>query len=43
VLTQSEPQLFNRQQVSIGMSDGINIEIKDGLTEGQKVRGNQTE
>jgi HlyD family secretion protein len=43
VLTQNEPQLFNRQQVSIGMSDGINIEIKDGLTEGQKVRGNQTE
>ena len=43
VLTQIEPQLFNRQQVSIGMSDGINIEIKDGLTEGQKVRGNQTE
>ena len=43
VLTQSEPQLFNRQQVSIGMSDGINIEIKDGLAEGQKVRGNQTE
>jgi HlyD family secretion protein len=43
VLTQNEPQLFNRQQVSIGMSDGINIEIKDGLAEGQKVRGNQTE
>ena len=43
VLTQIEPQLFNRQQVSIGMSDGINIEIKDGLAEGQKVRGNQTE
>ena len=43
VLTQIEPQLFNRQQISIGMSDGINIEIKDGLAEGQKVRGNQTE
>ena len=32
---------FNRTQVATGVSDGINIEIKDGLKEGDIVRGNQ--
>ena len=42
ILTDSVPeQKFHRQPVSIGMSDGIRIEIKQGLTEGQKVRGAQ--
>ena len=42
LLTDSVPeQKFTRQQVSTGMSDGIHIEIKSGLTNGQKVRGNE--
>lgn len=42
LLTDSEPQqVFNRQQISIGMSDGIRIEVKEGLKAGQKVRGNE--
>lgn len=42
VLTDSVPeQKFNRQPVTIGMSDGIRIEIKQGLKEGVKVRGNE--
>ena len=41
LLTQSEPQQFTRQQVTVGMSDGIQIEIKHGLKEGEKVRGNE--
>ena len=42
VLTQSAPQQFTRQQVTVGMSDGINIEVKTGLEEGKQVRGNET-
>lgn len=42
ILTDSVPeQRFSRTQVITGISDGMNIEIKDGLTEGQKVRGNE--
>ena len=42
LLTDSMPeQKFHRQAVTTGMSDGIRIEIKQGLTEGQKVRGAQ--
>ncbi len=41
LLTQSEPQQFTRQQVTVGMSDGIQIEIKNGLKAGEKVRGNE--
>ena len=42
VLTQSAPQQFTRQQVTVGVSDGINIEVKTGLEEGKQVRGNET-
>ncbi len=41
LLTQNEPQQFTRQQVTVGMSDGIQIEIKNGLKAGEKVRGNE--
>ncbi|MGI6074593.1 MAG: efflux RND transporter periplasmic adaptor subunit [Fermentimonas sp.] len=34
-----EPQEFERKQVEIGLSDGINIEIKEGLKENDKIRG----
>jgi HlyD family secretion protein len=42
LMTDSVPQQqFVRKLVKTGMSDGINIEIKNGLTPGQKVRGNE--
>ena len=37
----SEPKQYVRQPVVTGLSDGVNIEIKEGLTTGQKVRGPQ--
>lgn len=40
VLTDSVPQQqFHRQQVNVGMSDGINIEVKSGLKGKEIVRG----
>ncbi len=40
VMTDSVPQQqFNRVPVTIGMSDGINIEVKDGINATDKVRG----
>ena len=40
IVKQEKPeQLFERRQVQVGLSDGINIEIKEGLTEQDKVRG----
>ena len=35
------PQEFNKKHVKVGLSDGIKIEIVDGLQENDKVRGNQ--
>lgn len=37
----SEPKQYVRQSVVTGLSDGVNIEIKQGLTADQKVRGPQ--
>lgn len=34
-------QEFYKQSVVTGLSDGINVEIKRGLTEGQKIRGHE--
>ena len=40
VLTDSVPsQKFSRRAVITGMSDGIQIEIKNGLNVNEKVRG----
>ena len=39
VYRQNADGSFERVKVSTGMSDGINIEIKDGLKQGDKVRG----
>jgi HlyD family secretion protein len=35
------PQVFEKTPVKTGMSDGINIQVLSGLTEGQTVRGTQ--
>lgn len=42
VLTQEAPkQVFDKKYVTVGLSNGINIEVKSGLAKGQKVRGNE--
>lgn len=44
VLTDSVPsQTFERRNVKTGISDGINIEIKKGLSANEKVRGKEIE
>ena len=42
VLTDSVPtQQFDRREVKIGISDGISIEIKSGIAQGDIIRGKQ--
>ncbi|MDR0873821.1 MAG: efflux RND transporter periplasmic adaptor subunit [Prevotellaceae bacterium] len=41
VLTTETPQAFEKKQVTVGLSDGINIEIKSGVKEKEKVRGTE--
>jgi HlyD family secretion protein len=40
VLKNEKPQVFNKTQVVAGVSNGVSIEIKEGLTIDDKVRGN---
>ena len=39
LLKKPEPQEFTKKQVKIGLSDGVNIEIKEGLKIKEKIRG----
>lgn len=39
VKEESPEQVFEKRYVTIGLSDGINIEIKSGLDKDQKIRG----
>ena len=40
VVKQEKPkQIFERRQIKTGLSDGIKIEVKEGLTEKDKIRG----
>ena len=41
LLTSEKPQTFERKQIEIGLSDGIHIEVKEGLKENDKVRGSE--
>jgi HlyD family secretion protein len=42
VLKEEKPQqVFDKKQVVIGLSNGINIEVKEGLTPADKIRGNE--
>ena len=41
VVKNEKPQEFERQQVLLGLSDGIHIEVIDGLKLDDKVRGNE--
>jgi HlyD family secretion protein len=36
-----EPQEFERHFVKIGLSDGINIEVTEGLKENDRIRGSE--
>ena len=42
VLTKEEgkDQEFDKKYIKVGLSDGINVEVKSGLKEGERVRGN---
>ncbi|MDE7377237.1 MAG: efflux RND transporter periplasmic adaptor subunit [Muribaculaceae bacterium] len=40
VLTTEQPQAFERKSVVTGLSDGVNIEVRSGLSGGEKLRGN---
>ena len=39
VVQSENPQVFERRNVKIGLSDGINIEVVDGLNEKDRIRG----
>ncbi len=39
VLKTKEPQAFTKKQIKVGLSDGIKIEIKRGLSTKDKIRG----
>jgi len=41
VIEETPQQKFEKRHIVIGLSDGINIEIKEGLTKEDKVRGNE--
>ncbi|MCL2650886.1 MAG: efflux RND transporter periplasmic adaptor subunit [Candidatus Azobacteroides sp.] len=40
VKTEKPKQVFDKKYVKTGLSDGINIEVKEGLTLNDKIRGN---
>lgn len=37
---ESKDQEFDKKYIKVGLSDGINVEVKSGLKEGERVRGN---
>lgn len=39
ILKEEKPQSFERKQVNVGLSDGLKIQIKEGLKEKDKIRG----
>jgi len=43
ILTDSiaKPMTFEKKAIKIGLSDGINVEVKEGVALGEKVRGNE--
>ena len=36
-----QKQLFDKRHIEIGLSDGIKVEVKTGLSIGEKIRGNE--
>ena len=43
VYVESSPQVFDKREIKLGLSDGIKAEILSGLTEQEKVRGKKKE
>jgi len=41
VLKTKEPQTFTKKQIKIGLSDGVKIEVKSGLSVRNKIRGTE--
>jgi HlyD family secretion protein len=41
LIKDERPQVFEKQYVETGLSDGVNIEIKNGVTLDSKIRGNE--
>lgn len=42
VMTEEKPkQVFDKKHIQTGLSNGINIQVKSGLTKSDKIRGNQ--
>ena len=41
LVTKESPQEFQRKPIQIGLSDGIKIEVTDGLKVNDKIRGNE--
>ncbi|MDR1742358.1 MAG: efflux RND transporter periplasmic adaptor subunit [Dysgonamonadaceae bacterium] len=41
VLKTEKPQDFTRKPIKVGLSDGINIEVTEGLIPDEKIRGNE--
>ena len=39
VYTKSQDGTYQKTKITTGLSDGVNIEVKDGLNEGDTVRG----
>lgn len=39
--TTNHKQVFDKKLVKVGLSDGIKVEVKEGLNKGQKIRGNE--
>ena len=40
---ENSPQEFERQLVKVGLSDGVNVAITEGLSAGDRIRGNEVE
>jgi len=36
-----QKQIFDKKNIKIGLSDGIKVEVKDGLNKGDRIRGNE--
>ena len=41
LLTDTTQQTYNRHPITTGLSDGIQIEVTDGLTANDHIRGNE--
>ncbi len=43
VEVEKQPQIFDKQYIKTGLSDGVNIEIKDGIKKEDKIKGARIE